>query len=588
MRYGELVELYEDLNSTSKRLQKTNLISNFLKKVPDELLDVFLLLVQGKIFPDYLDKKIGISSRLAIKAISKTTGNSEKEIENEWKKLGDLGDVAKTLLSKKKQASLFPKELILTNVFSNLRKLSDQAGMGSVDSKLVIISEMLIDAKPIESKYLIRTIVDNMRVGVGKPSIRDALIWSVFYDELNIKYNVEENDIDLDESAREKYNYYSEKVQFALDITNDFNKVAKLLRQEGIKGLEKLNLKVGQPINVMLYQKAKDVADAFKIVGRPAAFEYKYDGFRVNIHKNDNNVEIFTRRLENVTTQFPDIVKFVKESITAKYVIMEGEAVGYDPNTKKYVPFQKISQRIRRKYDIEEISEKYPVEVNLFDIIYHEGKNLINTPYKERRALLESSVNQEKYRIVLAKQIITESDTVAQKFYDESLKSGEEGVMVKNLESKYKPGARVGYGVKLKSIMEPLDLVIVGAEYGHGKRSGMLSSFNLACMDHGDLLEIGRVSTGLKELDGVGTTFKELSKLLEAHIISTEGKKVVIKPKIVIEVGYEEIQKSINYSSGYALRFPRFIRLRNDEKTVDDVNTLDDVQYLYQKQRGRG
>ena len=588
MRYGELVELYEDLNSTSKRLQKTNLISNFLKKVPDELLDVFLLLVQGKIFPDYLDKKIGISSRLAIKAISKTTGNSEKEIENEWKKLGDLGDVAKTLLSKKKQASLFPKELILTNVFSNLRKLSDQAGMGSVDSKLVIISEMLIDAKPIESKYLIRTIVDNMRVGVGKGSIRDALIWSVFYDELNIKYNVEENDIDLDESAREKYNYYSEKVQFALDITNDFNKVAKLLRQEGIKGLEKLNLKVGQPINVMLYQKAKDVADAFKIVGRPAAFEYKYDGFRVNIHKNDNNVEIFTRRLENVTTQFPDIVKFVKESITAKYVIMEGEAVGYDPNTKKYVPFQKISQRIRRKYDIEEISEKYPVEVNLFDIIYHEGKNLINTPYKERRALLESSVNQEKYRIVLAKQIITESDTVAQKFYDESLKSGEEGVMVKNLESKYKPGARVGYGVKLKSIMEPLDLVIVGAEYGHGKRSGMLSSFNLACMDHGDLLEIGRVSTGLKELDGVGTTFKELSKLLEAHIISTEGKKVVIKPKIVIEVGYEEIQKSINYSSGYALRFPRFIRLRNDEKTVDDVNTLDDVQYLYQKQRGRG
>jgi DNA ligase 1 len=588
MKYAELVTLYEELDSTSKRLEKTNFISIFLKKVPDELLDEFLLLVQGKIFPDYMDKKIGISSRLAIKAISKTTGNSENEIEGEWKKLGDLGDVSKNLLSKIKQASLFPKELDLQEVFNNLRKLSTQSGMGSVDTKLSIVSEMLINAKSNESKYLIRTIVDNMRVGVGKGSIRDAIIWSIFSEELKLSYNSENNDINLDEDSRQKYKLYVDKVQMALDLTNDFSKVAKLLRTEGIKGLETLKLVVGRPINVMLYQKAKDVADAFDIVGRPAAFEYKYDGFRVNIHKNNDEIKIFTRRLENVTEQFPDIVEFVKNHITAKEVIMEGEAVGYDPDTKKYVPFQKISQRIRRKYDIVEISKKFPVEVNLFDIIYHEGNNLISTEYKERRRLLESSIISEKFKMVLAKQIITDNDTIAQKFYDESLKSGEEGVMVKKLDSKYKPGARVGYGVKLKSIMEPLDLVIVGAEYGEGKRSGALSSFILACMDQGDFLEIGRVSTGLKELDGEGTTFKELTNLLKPNIIKTDGKNVVIRPSIVIEVGYEEIQKSINYGSGYALRFPRFIRLRNDEKTADDVNSIDDVEYLYQKQRGRG
>jgi DNA ligase 1 len=586
MKYLKLVELYEKLDSTTKRLQKTHYISQLLMNVSEDLIDQFLLLVQGKIFPDYMDKKIGISSKLAIKAISKTTGHSDKEIEKKWKELGDLGDVAKELLSKKKQSSLFPKELYLKQVFSNLRKLSDQSGMGSVDTKLNIISEMLIDATPMESKYLIRTIVDNLRVGVGKGSIRDAIIWSIFSKEIDITYNEEKNDIELNDENRQKYNEIIEKVQLALDISNDFSKVALLLRKKGLEGLNEIKIEVGNPINVMLYQKAKDVSDAFSIVGKPAAFEYKYDGFRVNIHKKNDNVKIFTRRLEDVTTQFPDIVEFVKSNIKSNEIICEGEAVGYEPITKKYVPFQSISQRIRRKYDIDEISQKFPVEVNLFDVIYHEGKNLINTAYKKRREILQNSVNQEDKKIVLAKQIITDNIDIAQEFYDQSIKSGEEGVMAKNLESVYKPGSRVGYGVKIKSIMEPLDLVIVGAEYGEGKRSGFLSSFILAISDNGELLEIGRVSTGLKELEEEGVTFREMTKLLKPLIIKTDGKDVTIKPELVIEVGYEEIQKSINYGSGYALRFPRFKRLRNDEKTVEDINTIDDVEWLYKKQRG--
>ena len=491
-------------------------------------------------------------------------------------------------MKKKKQISLFPKKLHVKDVFASLRKLSEQEGHGSTDLKLSLISEMLINANPKEAKYIIRTVVDNLRIGVGKGSVRDALIWAFFADEIGIVYNKEKNDIELSEDNRTKYNEISEKVQHAYDLTNDFGKVALILKKKGVKGLKELSLEVGKPINVMLFQKAKDIQDAFEIVGRPAVFEHKYDGFRVAIHKNKDKINLFTRRLENVTKQFPEIVDAVKNNVNVDSCILDSEAVGYDPKTKKYVPFQKISQRIKRKYDIDEIASKFPVEVNVFDIIYYNNQNLLKEPFQKRRKILEKTITEKPKYIMLAKQLITSDDKEAAEFYEESLKLGEEGVMAKNLEGIYKPGSRVGYGVKIKSIMEPLDLVIVAADYGEGKRSGWLTSFFLACSDNGELKEIGKVGTGIKELGSEGTSFEELTNLLKPLIIKTSGKYIELKPEIVIEVGYEEIQKSINYSSGYALRFPRFLRLRIDEKTVKDINTLEDVKRLYKQQRGRG
>jgi DNA ligase 1 len=587
MLYKEIVELFENISSTSKRLQKTFYISELIKKTGIEDLEKATLMIQGKLFPEWDDRKIGIASKLVIKAINKATGISEEKIEEEWKKEGDLGNVAEILVKKKKQSSLFPRQLTLKEVFDNLRSLAELEGKGSVDTKLTLISDMLIHASPKEAKYLIRTLADNMRVGVGKGTVRDAVVWAYFSEELGIKYDPSMNDIQLTAEKQEEYNEITEKIQSAYDLISDIGKVAQIIKQKGISGLDELSLEPGNPINVMLFQKAKDIEDAFSIVGRPAAFEYKYDGFRMQIHKIKDKIRIFTRRLEDVTEQFPEVIGFIKENVKSDNLILDAEAVGLDPITKKYVAFQSISQRIKRKYDIEEVSKKFPIELNVFDIIFYEGETLINTPFKKRRDILKKIVKEEKSKIVLAKQIVTSDNKEAEKFYKESLSLGEEGVMAKNLEGIYKPGARVGYGVKIKPIMEPLDLVIIGAEYGEGKRSGWLATFYIACSEDGEMREIGKVSTGLKELEEEGVSFKEITELLKPLITKSSGKYVEVRPEIVIEVGYEEIQKSPGYSSGYALRFPRFLRLRKDDKTVDDINTLQDVERLYEQQRGR-
>lgn len=585
MLYKELVELYEKLDSTSKRLEKTYYLSKLIKKTGKENLREIILLARGKIFPDWDESKIGISTKIAIKAINKTTGISEKDIIREWKKLGDLGDVSEALIKKKKQTSLFSKELTVNQVFLSLQSLALSAGKGSIDEKLNIICDLLINSSPREAKYLVRTIIDNMRIGIGSSTIRDAIVWAYFSEELGIIYDSE--NITITVSDRERYNEYIEKIQHAYDLTNDFAKVTELIKEKGIEGIDKLSLELGYPVNVMLFQKAKSIEDAFNSVGRPAAFEYKYDGFRVQVHKSGSDIKLFTRKLEEVTQQFPEIVSSVKTSVNSSNIILDAEAVGYDPKTKKYIPFQNISQRIRRKYYIHEMAEKFPVELNVFDILYLDGKNLLSEPFEKRRALLEKIIDKKEKKIVLAKQIITDKNKEAEEFYQASLKLGEEGVMAKSLQGKYKPGSRVGYGVKIKPILEPLDLVIVGAEYGEGKRSGWLTSFILACSDNGDFKEIGRVSTGLKELEEEGITFKNMTELLKPLITKSKGKSVEVSPEIVIEVGYEEIQKSINYDSGYALRFPRFLRLRTDEKTVKEINTLEDVEKYYYEQRSR-
>jgi len=245
-----------------------------------------------------------------------------------------------------------------------------------------------------------------------------------------------------------------------------------------------------------------------------------------------------------------------------------------------------MSQRIKRKYNIEQMMKDFPVELNIFDIMCYKGENIMNKPFKERRKFLEKMVKQEKKKIVLAKQIVTSNEEKADKFYRASLASGEEGIMAKNLEGIYKPGSRVGYGIKVKPVMETLDLVIVGAEWGEGKRKGWLSSFVVACRDGKDFIQIGKVGTGIKELESDGVTFDELTKMLKPLIVEDKGKTVIVKPKIIIELNYEEIQKSPTYSSGFALRFPRVVRLRPD-KPLSEVSSIRLVKKLYITQRSR-
>ena len=586
MEYSKLVELYEKLESNTKRLAKTHEISELLKKVHADDLGRILLLVQGRIFPPWDERKIGVASRLIMKAISVSAGIDAKKVEDEWRKTGDLGDAAKNLVGKKKQATLFSSKLTVKKVFENIQKVASIEGKGAVDRKLDLINELLTSAQPLEAKYIVRIVLEDLRVGVGDGTLRDAVTWAFFGKEAGIEYDAKKNEIILKD--REEYNKYIDAVQSAFDVTNDFSVVAAAAKKEGLKGLAKIKLHVGVPLKVMLYPKAKDIEDAFSIVGKPAAFEYKYDGFRMQVHKEKGKIEIFTRRLENVTKQFPEIVEYVEKNIKGDSFVLDSEAVGFNPKTGKYKPFQEMSQRIKRKYDIEKMAKELPVELNVFDIISFEGKNLIKTHFLERRKIIEKMIKQVQKKIVIAEQLITDNVSEAEKFYQESLKKGNEGVMVKNLEGIYKPGSRVGYGVKVKPTMDSLDLVIVGAEWGTGKRAGWLSSFTLACVDEDEnYLEIGKVGTGMKEkAEEEGVKFEEMTKLLKPLIKSEKGREVVVKPKIVFEIRFEEIQKSPTYSSGYALRFPRVVKIREDRRP-EEINTLNEVEDLYYGQKKR-
>ena len=581
MEYIKLVEMYQTLEETTKRLKKTFLISEFLKTTSKEDIGNITLLLQGKVFPTWDERKLGVASRLILKAISTATGIDIKKIENEWKKTGDLGLVAESLVKQKKQSTLFSHNLSVKKVFGNISKLAELEGHGSVERKMQLIAELLTSAKPIEARYITRTILEDLRVGAGEGSLRDAIVWAFFGDKIGLKY-LSDNKIDI--QSREEYNKYVDAVQRAYDLTNDFSSVAEAAKQ-GLKKLEDMAIVVFRPLKVMLALKVKDTKEGFERCGKPLDIEYKLDGFRIQLHKQENKIRLFTRRLEDVTPQFPEVVEYVKNNVKGNSFILDSEAAGLDPKTGKYLPFQSISQRIRRKYHIEEMSKKFPVEVNVFDILYYNGKSLIKEDFKKRRELIEKIISQKPRKIVTVRNLITSKESEVEKFYKESLQAGNEGIMFKKLDAPYKPGARIGYMCKMKPVMETLDLVIVGAEWGTGKRATWLSSFTLACIDEdGNFLEIGKMGTGIKEKAEEGTSFEQLTEELKPLITSEKGREVKIKPKIVVEVSYEEIQKSPTYSSGYALRFPRLVNLRSD-RDPSEASTLTMVEDYYYNQK---
>ena len=559
MNYIELVRVYLELEKTTKKLEKTDIIANFLKHVSGSEIKDVIYLLEGRVFPEYDERKIGMSSRLILKVISSSSGDSINDVEKLWKETGDLGKVAEQLMNKRKQMTLAKKELTVKKVIENIRKLSQFTGHGTVDKKINLISELLNSSGQEESRFIVATILEELRVGVSTGLIRDALAKAF--------------DADV------------ENVERAYNLTTDYGEVAELLKENGIKALEKISLKPGTPVKSMLAVLSESVEEAFEALGKPTQFEYKLDGFRVQISK-DKDIKVFTRNLEDVTKQFPDIVKFVKENVKAKNFILDGEAVAYDKKTKKYLPFQTISQRIKRKYDIYEMVKKFPIELNLFDVVYSNGRNLINEPLLERRKVLEGITKQVPGKIILTKKLVTDDVKKAKAFYNESLKNGDEGVMIKNINVNYIPGRYVNGWMKLKNILEPLDLVIVKAEYGEGKRAKWLSSFTISCKSGNELLEVGKVGTGIKE-KGEGLTYNEMTKLLKPLIMHEDDKEVIVKPKIIIEVGYEEIQKSPSYSSGYALRFPRYLRRRDPEKSLNEINTIKDIEKIYNSQRAK-
>ena len=551
MKYMELAELYRRLEATTKKLGKRDMLAEFYARCGDEKLYKAVVLSMGTVFPRG-EQELGIAGELMKRIITKVTGAGGREVVEQFKKTGDLGSAAERLLLKRRQSTLGKKELTIDLVFDNLRKLPEISGAGSQDKKISLIAELLSSATPEEAKYIVRTTLGQMRIGVAAGIVRDAIA--------------------------KAFGQPAKEVEHAYNLVGDYGHLAELAK----KGRLKAEIELYRPIHVMLAGRGGDDIKAAVESFKSAAIEIKYDGFRVSVHKRGNDVRVFSRRLEDVTRQFPDIAAWARERLRAKECIVDGEAVAYDAAKNRTLPFQQLSRRIQRKHDIEKMVREIPVQVNLFDIVYLGGRSLMKEPLRERWGSLKKIAKESK-QFRLAGHIETNDAAEAEKFYNSALRAGQEGVIVKNLDAHYQPGRRVGFWLKVKPILEPLDLVIVGAEWGEGHKSKWLSSMLLACRKGSRLVETGRMASGFTEQQ-----LEELTKKLKGLIVDEHGKFVRVKPQVVVEIGYEELQKSPKYPSGYAPRFPRLLRIRDPaEKGPKDADTLQTIEKIYRMQRRR-
>ncbi len=558
MYYSKLAETYQKLENITGKLKMTDIVANLFQSAPEDTLPMLATLVRGKPFPTRSQKELEVGESLAKEAISIATGATKKEIEEKWRETGDLGKTAGFFLKHRKQMTLTQKKLTVDDVLDNLDKIAKASGSGSQKRKVKLLAELITVAEPLEARYIVRTVLEELRVGVGEGIVRDAIA--------------------------QAFEVSPELVERAYFLRGNYGKVITIAKEQGEEGLNKVEIELGTPIKVMLAQKATSIEEAFEDCGKPAQFEYKYDGFRMLIHKKGEEIQLFSRRLEAITKQFPEIAKWSKTAIKVDRVILDGETVGFRRETGEHIPFQELSRRIKRKYKIEKMVEKIPVKICLFDLLFLNDESYLDKPFRVRRKKLEEVVEPIPKKFEFAERLVTDDPERANEFYEQALSEGKEGLIVKNLDAVYQPGSRVGYMVKLKPVMEPLDLVIIGAEWGEGKRAKWLDSYLLAARDPdtGDFLSVGKMATGLTE-----EQFEEMTNMLEPLITSQAGKTIEVKPKIVMEVGYEEIQKSPKYESGYALRFPRLRRFRTEVKDLDDVDTLNRIKTLYKQQPGR-
>jgi len=550
MEYSELIEVYKKLEATPKKLEKIDILAEFLKKAEGEELPILLRLLEGNIFMPWENLELGVAEKMMINAIQKCTGISQPTLLTMLKETGDLGEVAVKALSQRKQVTLFKKRLTVKEVYENLRNIGLCVGEKSQDRKISIISRLLNFADAEEAKYLVRTLLGDLRVGVAEGILLEAIA--------------------------KAFNVGRDKVEHAYNFKVDFGEVAKLAK-EGEQALLSVKPEIGKPIRVMLAERGESIEKAVEDTKEPA-IEIKYDGMRTLVEKKGDKIWLFTRRLENVTAQFPDLVELCRKNLLFVEGIVEGETLGIDVKTGRPLPFQELSKRIHRKYDIEKMAKEIPIQINFFDCILVDGEEVWKKSFKERRRILEEVVDEEEGRFMLAKQIRTRDIKEIEKFYQEALEQGQEGIMIKNLLAPYQPGRRVGYMYKIKPEKETLDVVIVGAEWGEGRRANWLGSFVLAVRDEetGEFLEIGKMGTGLTD-----EQFKEITERLKPYIIAEHGKEVKLKPVLVIEVGFQELQKSPNYNSGFALRFPKLVRFR-DDKSPEEADTLERVKRLYE------
>lgn len=544
MQFLEFARICEQLEGISGRLDMIEQVAAVLPGLDDEELPVFVRFIMGRIFPDWSPKKLGIGPNLLYDAVAYVVGTKRGAVREAINAIGDAGLAIESLLEKKEQTSFFIQEMDILEVYQDFEQMAAAEGARSQREKLLVARKLFANARPLEGRYLARLMLEELRIGMGEGSVRDAIARAF--------------DIDV------------HLVEHAHQAMNDLGEVALLARRDPA-ALSQVTIKPFRPVKMMLAQ-AGTIAAQIEDHGE-VAVEYKYDGSRFQFHKVGDVCRIYSRRLEEVTESLPDIVMYLGEA-TDHDVILDGEVVAVQDG--RPMPFQYVIRRFRRKHRVNAMMEKIEVVPRVFDILYLDGEALMDRPLIERRRILEEVLDAH-----IAPQFLVRDVAGAEAIYTEALALGHEGVMVKVPDSPYTPGVRGRLWVKVKPGVETLDLAVIGAEWGEGRRAKMFGSFLLAVQDQGRLLPVGKVATGITD-----EVLADLYALLKDSVIARSGKEVTLEPKVVFEVGYSEIQASPNYESGYALRFPRFVGVRED-KGVDEVETLDALVERYRQQNIR-
>jgi len=550
--FKALAELCEKLEATTKRLVMIDLAANFLTNLEAQEVEPAVSMILGRPFLKWSQQTLEVSWATLSEIIKRITEVEWNIFIEAFGKTGDIGSATKTIFEEskiKRQATLFERPLTIMEVRRGFEDIAQTTGYGSREKKERLIEALLSLSLPVEAKYLVKIFIGEMRTG--------------FHEGL------------MEHAVSKAFEIPLEAAQKASMTTGDIGEVAAIVKREGRDGLAKIGFRTFRPVSLMLAQMADDVAEVLKEHGGRTAFEYKFDGARIQIHKLGDIVRIFSRRLTDVTESLPEIVEMARKNIWAKEVILEGEVVAVD--SKGYpIPFQHLMRRFKRVHAIEDMVEKIPVTLYLFDILYLNGESLISIPYSRRRQILAENAGE----IPLTKQIVTDRAEEAEQFLKEAIDAGHEGLMAKRVDSQYTPGIRGKHWLKIKPVLEPLDLAIVAAEYGYGRRHDWLSDYYLAARDSetGEFLTVGKTFKGLTDAEII-----EMTRRLKELAIKKEPRRVVVIPRIVVEVMYNEIQRSPKYKCGMALRFARISRIRED-KSPEEADTIQRVTEIYEKQ----
>ncbi len=562
MKFSEVADAYAKLESLSGRLAITEVLASLLRDAPIGELPMLVYLTQGKLKPDYEGVELGIAEKFAVRALATASGASPESVKRAYVEAGDLGTAAEALLADGRQRHLASEPLTLKRVYDGLYAISQISGSGSIESKLKELVGLLSDATPREARYILRTAVGELRLGVADYTILDACAAALLGGKEHRK-----------------------SLERAYNVTSDLGFVVQLAAEKGLAGVEGVRVHVGKPIRPMLAERLSSAKEILEKIGGEVAAEYKLDGERVQIHKDSGKVELFSRRLEKITPTYPDVARYAVDYVRSRRAILEGEVVAVNTETGEYYPFQELMHR-RRKHGIQDAMKEYPVAINFFDVMFSEGRDLTGETYTVRRAELEKIVRATDYtRPVPA--IRTSSAEEIERYMEEAISEGGEGLMIKDPDAVYTAGAR-GFGwIKLKreyrsELTDTIDLAIVGAYHGRGRRAGAYGAYLLAAYDDkkNDFPTISKIGTGFSDEDL--ERFPKLLKPYESTVKPPNVESVLVpdvwyRPKVVIETIASEItlspihpagMDSIREGSGLALEVPQVHREGQGRETA--------------------